>query len=120
MPIYEYACLKCGAHREVMQKTSDKLLTKCGECGGKLEKQWSQTSMQFKGTGWYVTDYAGKQKGDEKSDGAKGSEAKSDETKASATKEATDKSGSTSQANDGAAGKKEKSSPAKPAANAKS
>src|SRR3982751_2707959 len=63
MPIYEYECQKCKTHLEVMQKVSDKPLTKCKECGGKLEKQWSNTSFQFKGSGWYVTDYAGK-KGD--------------------------------------------------------
>lgn len=60
MPIYEYSCQKCGAHLEVMQKISDKPLSRHAKCGGKLEKQWSQTSFQLKGSGWYVTDYAGK------------------------------------------------------------
>lgn len=60
MPIYEYACQKCNAHIEVMQKISDKPLTRHVKCGGKLEKQWSQTSFQLKGAGWYVTDYANK------------------------------------------------------------
>lgn len=60
MPIYEYACKKCNAHIEALQKIFDKPLTKCRKCGGKLEKQWSPTSFQFKGAGWYVTDYAGK------------------------------------------------------------
>ncbi|HEV2705081.1 MAG TPA: FmdB family zinc ribbon protein [Pyrinomonadaceae bacterium] len=60
MPIYEYTCQKCHAHVEVMQKVSDKPLTRHAKCGGKLEKQWSATSFQFKGAGWYVTDYAGK------------------------------------------------------------
>ncbi|MBA2340297.1 MAG: zinc ribbon domain-containing protein [Pyrinomonadaceae bacterium] len=60
MPIYEYACQKCKAHTEAFQKVSDKPLTKCRSCGGKLEKQWSQTSFQLKGSGWYVTDYAAK------------------------------------------------------------
>lgn len=63
MPIYEYECGKCQAHVEVLQKITDKPLTKCGKCGGRLEKQWSPTSFQFKGTGWYVTDYAGKKAG---------------------------------------------------------
>jgi putative FmdB family regulatory protein len=58
MPIYEYACLKCGHHLEVMQKMSDKPLSRCPECKGKLEKQFSQTSFQLKGSGWYVTDYS--------------------------------------------------------------
>ena len=60
MPIYEYKCQKCGAHTEVLQKINDKPLTKCVKCGGKVEKQWSNTSFQLKGSGWYVTDYAGK------------------------------------------------------------
>jgi putative FmdB family regulatory protein len=60
MPIYEYSCQKCGAHMEVMQKISDKPLARHQKCGGKLVKEWSQTSFQLKGSGWYVTDYAGK------------------------------------------------------------
>ncbi len=62
MPIYEYACTKCGHELEVIQKMSDKPLTKCPECKGKLEKILSQTSFQLKGSGWYVSDYAGRGK----------------------------------------------------------
>jgi putative FmdB family regulatory protein len=58
MPIYEYACQKCGHELEVMQKMSDKPLTKCPECKGRLEKIFSQTSFQLKGSGWYVSDYS--------------------------------------------------------------
>ena len=57
MPIYEYSCKKCGAHMEVMQKVSDKPLARHAKCGGKLEKEWSRTGFQFKGSGWYVTDF---------------------------------------------------------------
>src|SRR5215218_7755914 len=71
MPIYEYSCKKCGAHLEVMQKISDAPLARHAKCGGKLEKEWSRTGFQFKGSGWYVTDYAGK-----KSDGNDSKEAK--------------------------------------------
>jgi len=60
MPIYEYKCLECGISLEKMQKVSDEPLTVCDQCGGKLEKQWSLSGFQFKGAGWYVTDYAGK------------------------------------------------------------
>ncbi|HYN85467.1 MAG TPA: FmdB family zinc ribbon protein [Pyrinomonadaceae bacterium] len=60
MPIYEYSCRKCSAHMEVMQKVSDKPLTRHAGCGGRLEKEWSRTGFQFKGSGWYVTDYAGR------------------------------------------------------------
>jgi putative FmdB family regulatory protein len=57
MPIYEYTCQKCGHHLEAMQKMSDKPLTKCPQCRGRLEKIFSQTSFQLKGSGWYATDY---------------------------------------------------------------
>lgn len=60
MPIYEYKCLDCGVNLEKMQKVSDAPLTVCEKCGGKLEKQWSLSGFQFKGAGWYVTDYSGK------------------------------------------------------------
>jgi putative FmdB family regulatory protein len=74
MPIYEYTCRKCGAHVEILQKLTDKPLVKCKECGGRLEKQWSQGGFQFKGSGWYVTDYARKG-AEKKSDGAQGDKA---------------------------------------------
>jgi len=62
MPIYEYVCQKCGHELEVMQKMSDKPLTKCPDCRGKLEKVFSQTSFQLKGSGWYASDYTGRGK----------------------------------------------------------
>ncbi|MDX2034278.1 MAG: zinc ribbon domain-containing protein [Blastocatellia bacterium] len=71
MPIYEYVCEKCGHELEVMQKMSDKPLSKCPECRGKLEKVFSQTSFQLKGSGWYASDYsAGKTEKKEKTDKA--------------------------------------------------
>jgi putative FmdB family regulatory protein len=60
MPIYEYRCKKCNDQIEVFQKSSDKPPTKCRKCGGRMEKQFSRTSVQFKGEGWYVTDYGRK------------------------------------------------------------
>jgi putative FmdB family regulatory protein len=60
MPIYEYACNKCGKTIEVIQKFSDPALRKHKECGGVLTKLISASGFQFKGTGWYVTDYAKK------------------------------------------------------------
>ena len=57
MPIYEYECRKCKAHTEAFQKVSDKPLTKCPKCGGRLDKRISAPAIQFKGSGWYVTDY---------------------------------------------------------------
>ncbi|HMF56332.1 MAG TPA: FmdB family zinc ribbon protein [Pyrinomonadaceae bacterium] len=65
MPIYEYECKKCGARTEVMQKMADKPLSKCPKCKGRLEKLLSAAAIQFKGAGWYVTDYAAK-KGESK------------------------------------------------------
>jgi putative FmdB family regulatory protein len=59
MPIYEYECKKCKSHTEVFQKMSDKPPVKCRKCGGRLEKLISASAIQFKGSGWYVTDYAG-------------------------------------------------------------
>lgn len=71
MPLYEYQCKKCDAHMEVMQKISDKPLRRCRKCGGRLEKLLSAPAIQFKGSGWYVTDYAGKKAsaGEEKGSG---------------------------------------------------
>lgn len=60
MPIYEFRCKKCNDQIEVFQKLSDKPPTRCRKCGGRMEKQFSRTSVQFKGEGWYVTDYARK------------------------------------------------------------
>jgi putative FmdB family regulatory protein len=66
MPIYEYKCNDCGIKIEKIQKFSDPILKVCEACGGKLEKLWSLSGLQFKGTGWYVTDYARKNNGDSK------------------------------------------------------
>lgn len=72
MPIYEYKCQQCGAHYEVRQSVSDTPLTTCEKCHGKLEKQWSLSGFQFKGAGWYVTDYAGNKKSAEKGEKSSG------------------------------------------------
>lgn len=58
MPIYEYECARCGRIEEVFQKFSDKPLTRCKKCSGKLHKLISQSSFHLKGSGWYATDYA--------------------------------------------------------------
>jgi putative FmdB family regulatory protein len=58
MPIYEYRCKDCQEVTEVLQKFSDAPLTTCKSCGGTLERLISPPGLQFKGTGWYVTDYA--------------------------------------------------------------
>lgn len=63
MPIYEYECTKCGGIEEAIQKFSDRPLTKCSHCSGKLHKLVSHSSFHLKGTGWYVTDYANRSGG---------------------------------------------------------
>jgi len=80
MPIYEYECKKCKAHVEAFQKVSDKPLTKCRKCGGKLEKKISAPAIQFKGSGWYVTDYGGKTTKSDKSESESTTESKAEKT----------------------------------------
>jgi putative FmdB family regulatory protein len=60
MPLYEYQCKKCHHRFERIQKFSDPLVKKCPECGGPVEQIISAPAVQFKGSGWYVTDYARK------------------------------------------------------------
>ena len=94
MPNYEYLCQKCGHRFEKIQKFSDAMLKKCPECGGKIEQVLSAPAVQFKGSGWYVTDYAKKssallasgsysgEKADSgKDSGSKGSASKDSESK---------------------------------------
>ena len=68
MPIYEYQCEQCGKVDEALQKFSEKPLTKCRYCSGKLHKLISQSAFHLKGTGWDVTDYAGKKSQEKKQD----------------------------------------------------
>jgi putative FmdB family regulatory protein len=58
MPLYEYACEKCGDRFEVMQKFSDAPLATHEKCGGPVHRLISPPALQFKGSGWYITDYA--------------------------------------------------------------
>ncbi len=60
MPLYEYQCKKCKHRFEKILKFSDKHISKCPECGGPVEQLLSAPAVQFKGSGWYVTDYAKK------------------------------------------------------------
>ncbi len=60
LPLYEYRCRKCGRHFEKIRKFSDPPVTKCPDCGGAAEQLVSPPAIQFKGSGWYVTDYARK------------------------------------------------------------
>ena len=82
MPIYEYSCKKCGKTIEVIQKFNDPVLRKHQGCGGALTKLISASGFQFKGTGWYVTDYA-------KKSGPSASEASESSTKSESTTKET-------------------------------
>jgi len=62
MPLYEYKCARCGAAFEVIQKLAEPPIKKCPQCGGSVEKVISAPALQFKGSGWYITDYARKEK----------------------------------------------------------
>jgi putative FmdB family regulatory protein len=102
MPIYEYKCAKCGNTIEVIQKFSDKPLKKHEGCGGLLTKLISAAGFQFKGSGWYVTDYARKGSG-EASESAK---YKGKETSKEPSSNGSKESGSEKSAN-AKSGKKE-------------
>jgi len=60
VPLYEYACLKCGRHTDKIEPVTGPHLKKCPHCGGKVESVITAPAIKFKGSGWYVTDYAGK------------------------------------------------------------
>lgn len=81
MPLYEYRCQSCGRTREVLQKMSDAPLTVCEDCGGEMKRLVSAPAVQFKGTGWYVTDYAKKSDGGGRSGGDKDKDREKDKDK---------------------------------------
>lgn len=90
MPIYEYSCQDCGASFEVIQKVNESPLKKCIKCGGTLKKIISAPALQFRGEGWYVTDYA--HKGSKKEE--KPEEKKQKTTQSDSKKEKKDKTAS--------------------------
>ena len=100
MPLYEYKCLKCGRHTERLEKLSGPYLKKCPHCSGKLEPVLAAPAFQFKGAGWYVTDYPGKSRAEDSAkdsakepagDGASAGESKAKETPAKEKKAAKKK-----------------------------
>ena len=91
MPIYEYHCEDCGEHFEYLQKITEDPKTECEKCGGHLVKEISLSSFQLKGSGWYVTDYKGKNptngSGATEASASNGNgSAKSDDSKSETTK----------------------------------
>jgi putative FmdB family regulatory protein len=99
MPIYEYQCKKCGQF-EVMQKITERSLTRCPTCQNKVTKLMSNTSFQLKGSGWYVTDYARKGGASSETSKESKSETKS-ESKAESKAEASTSSSDTKTKSDG-------------------
>jgi putative FmdB family regulatory protein len=93
VPLYEYECQKCGRRTEKIEKVSGPHLKKCPHCGGPVERLLSPPAVQFKGTGWYVTDYASKSanagSGDSKPAGESAGTASKSEAKDSTTKDAS-------------------------------
>jgi putative FmdB family regulatory protein len=107
MPIYEYDCDSCKRRTEAIQNVGEKPLKICPHCGGKLKKAFSVPAIQFKGSGWYVTDYGGA-KGEQKkkeaaadtkegSGESKGSSEEKSEKKEKAQMKESDKKGSKSE-----------------------
>ena len=89
LPLYEYECVKCHKRTEKIEKVDGPHLKKCPHCGGKVEKLVSRSAIQFKGTGWYVTDYAGKKSAGDTGSASTGSD--KSEAKDSATKDSSAK-----------------------------
>ena len=96
MPIYEYVCGSCKKRTEVIQGMNDPRLKVCPHCGGKLTKQFSAPAIQFKGSGFYITDYPKGESGSRKSEGGKsesgGSSEKSDKSEKSEKSDKSEKS----------------------------
>ncbi|HXX21497.1 MAG TPA: zinc ribbon domain-containing protein [Candidatus Acidoferrum sp.] len=79
MPLYEYECVKCGHRFEKIESSSASTTKKCPKCGAKAERLLAAPAIQFKGSGWYVTDYAGKSSGSASESSGDASAAKSSE-----------------------------------------
>lgn len=94
MPIYEYQCQQCDKRTEAIQRLDDPPLALCPHCGGPLTKLMSAPSFQFKGSGWYVTDYGGKSGGEPE-------EPKSSEKTEKATSKTSESTSSTSSSSSG-------------------
>src|SRR3954468_9826215 len=96
MPLYEYECDSCGHRFEVIQKFSDPLVDTCPKCGSKVHKLMSSPAIQFKGSGFYINDYAKKDSNAAtKTASAKEGSTKEGSTKEGRTKEGAAKEGST-------------------------
>jgi putative FmdB family regulatory protein len=111
MPIYEYECKKCHHRFEKIQKFSDPHVKKCPECGGPIEQVVTAPAVQFKGTGWYVTDYAKKSGTVGSSSSSSGESSNGDSGKSESSKNESSKNESSSADTKDSAGTKEKAKP---------
>jgi putative FmdB family regulatory protein len=117
MPLYEYACEVCGEVTEVLQRLADAPPSACPKCGGALRKMASAPALQFKGTGWYVTDYAGRGKKKQEALEASGgsgssSSGSSSSSSASSSSSSSTTSGSSSSSSTSSESKPSESKPA--------
>jgi putative FmdB family regulatory protein len=114
VPLYEYECEKCHRRTEKIENMNGPHLKKCPHCGGKMERLISSPAIQFKGTGWYVTDYAGKKPPSSESAGAGKSDSadssSSNSSKESSSKDSADKESKSSSKDSGSSESKEKKS----------
>ena len=119
MPLYEYACDACGHRFEAIQKFSDLPLDTCPKCSGAVRKLQSAPAFQFKGSGWYITDYARKDQGAKAEDGKKEQPSKSEGKEQAGKGDAKDTGakGDSKESGSGGSGKSEGSEtkPSKPA-----
>jgi putative FmdB family regulatory protein len=100
LPLYEYQCKKCHSLTERIQKFSDEPLTVCPHCGGEMEQLLSAPAVQFKGSGWYVTDYANKAASSSSSSGNGSTTSSTSESKTEAPKTETSSPKDTSSSKD--------------------
>jgi putative FmdB family regulatory protein len=110
MPLYEYECKKCGHRFEKIQKFSDKMVKTCPDCGGQVEQMISAPAVQFKGSGWYVTDYAKKPSSAGASGGGDSKDKKDEKAKSDGgSKESSSKEGAPKESSSKGSSSKESS-----------
>jgi putative FmdB family regulatory protein len=106
LPLYEYACLKCKRHTDKIENMNGPHLKKCPHCGGKVESVITAPAIQFKGSGWYVTDYGKKTAGGDSGKSDKGEKSeKSEKAEKSEKSESKTASSSKEQKKTGSASK---------------
>ena len=127
MPLYEYACLKCGRHTDKIESVAGPHLKKCPHCGGKVESVITAPAIKFKGSGWYVNDYAAKpssgdgktsegtagNSGDSKESSSKDSGSKDSGSKEASSKDSSVKDSSSKESSSSKSSKEKKSPAAK-------